>query len=147
MSARAREHFQEVLSGLNVVGIPYVLNPRLVRGLDYYTLTTFEVTSPRLGAQNAVGAGGRYDGLVETLGGTATPAIGFAVGLERVSLMVPAELLAPENSFVAVAAFGKDGTSLGLRLLSQLRAAGVPADMHFDSETLKAHRNWICGGS
>ncbi|MEQ1628788.1 MAG: histidine--tRNA ligase, partial [Nitrospira sp.] len=89
LSPEARAHFDQVLAGLTAIGVPYQLNPRLVRGLDYYCLTSFEITSTHLGAQNAVGAGGRYDGLVETLGGPSVPAIGFAVGLERVSLMLP----------------------------------------------------------
>ena len=89
LSPEARTHFDQVLAGLAAIGIPYRLNPRLVRGLDYYCLTSFEITSTHLGAQNAVGAGGRYDGLVETLGGPSVPAVGFALGLERVSLMLP----------------------------------------------------------
>ena len=84
---QSRAHFDQVLNGLRDLGIPFVLNPRLVRGLDYYTLTTFEVTSQHLGAQNAVGAGGRYDGLVEVLG---VPSAGHWIrGLERVSPMLP----------------------------------------------------------
>src|SRR5688572_12342602 len=93
LSPEARVHFDQVLAGLSAVGIPYRLNPRLVRGLDYYCLTSFEITSNHLGAQNAVGAGGRYDGLVEALGGPSVPAVGFALGLERVSLMLPQALL------------------------------------------------------
>src|SRR5262249_50221819 len=89
LSADARAHFDSVLEGLTAIGIPYHLNHRLVRGLDYYCLTAFEITSTHLGAQNAVGAGGRYDGLIESLGGPSVPAVGFAVGLERVSLMLP----------------------------------------------------------
>ncbi|MDE3223778.1 MAG: histidine--tRNA ligase, partial [Nitrospirota bacterium] len=89
LSPFAQQHFEAVRATLDSLRIPYFLNPRLVRGLDYYTLTTFEVTTTHLGAQNAVGAGGRYDGLVEVLGGPKTPAVGFAVGLERVSLMLP----------------------------------------------------------
>ena len=81
LSEAARDHFERVTAGLQAVGIPFHLNPRLVRGLDYYCLTAFEVTCSHLGAQNAVGAGGRYDGLVEQLGGAAVPAVGFAVGL------------------------------------------------------------------
>ena len=139
MSPRAQAHFDEVLSGLTAIGIPYARNSRLVRGLDYYTLTTFEVTSPHLGAQNAVGAGGRYDGLVEALGGPATPAIGFAVGLERVSLMLPHEVIPASPRVVAIAAFGKEGAPAGLRLLQALRSFGIPSEMHFGSTTLKAH--------
>ena len=83
MSEPATTYFSKVLEGLQAIGIPYQLNHRLVRGLDYYCLTTFEVTTTSLGAQNAVGAGGRYDGLVETLDGPKTPAVGFAVEIGR----------------------------------------------------------------
>ncbi len=138
LSPTAQAHFDAVLSGLAAVGIPYVQNPRLVRGLDYYTLTTFEVTSPHLGAQNAVGAGGRYDGLVEVLGGPATPAVGFAVGLERVALMLPEDVLPQPAPLVFVAAFGKEGTAIGLQVLQQLRSLGVCAETQFGSPTLKA---------
>ncbi len=138
LSPSARSHFDDVLSGLAALGIPYELNPRLVRGLDYYTLTTFEVTSRHLGAQNAVGAGGRYDGLVETLGGPPMPAIGFAVGLERVTLMLPPSTRLAEPALVFVAAFGKEGSAAGLRLLHELRLRGVPADTDYRAKTLKA---------
>jgi histidyl-tRNA synthetase len=132
-------HFEEVLDGLNALAVPYLLNPRLVRGLDYYTLTTFEVTSQHLGAQNAVGAGGRYDGLVEALGGPATPAVGFAVGLERVALMLPGASLPNPPKLVYVAGFGQKGTPLGMRLLHELRASGLHADADYRAATLKAH--------
>lgn len=139
LSTNSRAHFDEVKAGLSELSIPYVINPRLVRGLDYYTLTTFEVTSQHLGAQNAVGAGGRYDGLVETLGGPKTPAIGFAVGLERVSLMLPSSMTLPVPKLVAVAAFGPQGSSFGPRVLHQLRSLGVPADTDSRATSLKTH--------
>ena len=114
LSPEARTHFDQVLAGLVAIGIPYRLNHRLVRGLDYYCLTSFEITSSHLGAQNAVGAGGRYDGLVETLGGPSVPAVGFAVGLERVSLMLPETSSSSLNECLYyVAAFGEKGRSVG----------------------------------
>lgn len=106
LSPEARAHFDRVTSGLQALGIPFHLNHRLVRGLDYYCLTAFEVTCSHLGAQNAVGAGGRYDGLVEQLGGPAVPAVGFAVGLERIALMLPEESAIGATPRVYVAAFG-----------------------------------------
>ncbi|HPV83088.1 MAG TPA: His/Gly/Thr/Pro-type tRNA ligase C-terminal domain-containing protein, partial [Nitrospira sp.] len=109
------------------------------RGLDYYCLTAFEVTCSHLGAQNAVGAGGRYDGLVEQLGGAAVPAVGFAVGLERIALMLPETFLVPSIPRVYVAAFGTQAAEAGFVLLDELRQAGVPADMDFRSTSLKAH--------
>jgi len=139
LSAHARAHFEAVLAGLQTLAIPYTLNPRLVRGLDYYTLTTFEITTTHLGAQNAVGAGGRYDGLVETLGGPKTPAVGFAVGLERTVLALPATALPASSKLVYVAAFGDHGGPAGRRVLYDLRALGVRADIDYRASTLKAH--------
>jgi histidyl-tRNA synthetase len=141
LSEKARAYFTGVLDGLDAIGIPYHLNHRLVRGLDYYCLTSFEVTMTNLGAQNAVGAGGRYDGLVETLGGAPTPAVGFAVGLERMALMLPAMSLAPAPgaATVYVAGFGDRGSVAGLLALEELRLAGIRAVSDFRSGTLKAH--------
>ena len=139
LSPDAREHFDRVLAGLQALAIPYTLNPRLVRGLDYYCLTAFELTCSHLGAQNAVGAGGRYDTLVETLGGPPTPAVGFAAGLERISLMLPEGSLPPPIPRIYVAAFGARGSIEGLKLLDVLRQSGVPAETDFRSTTLKAH--------
>jgi histidyl-tRNA synthetase len=139
ISPRAREHFETVRAGLSAINIPFTLNPRLVRGLDYYTLTTFEVTCTHLGAQNAVGAGGRYDGLVEVLGGAPTPAIGFAVGLERIALLLPDDMIPQPSPFLYVAGFGRDGTATAHPLLDALRQAGIEATCDYRSATLKAH--------
>jgi histidyl-tRNA synthetase len=139
LSAHARAHFEAVLAGLQTLAIPFTLNARLVRGLDYYTLTTFEVTTTHLGAQNAVGAGGRYDGLVETLGGPKTPAVGFAVGLERTALALPGTALPAPSKLVYVASFGQKGESAGRRLLYEIRALGIRADTDYRASTLKAH--------
>lgn len=139
LSPAARDHFACVTAGLQSVGIPFDLNPRLVRGLDYYCLTAFEVTCSHLGAQNAVGAGGRYDGLVEQLGGPAVPAVGFAVGLERIALMMPDAVIVHSAPRIYVAAFGTKAIDVGCALLDELRQAGVPADMDFRSTSLKAH--------
>ena len=140
LSPEARTHFDQVLAGLVAIGIPYRLNHRLVRGLDYYCLTSFEITSSHLGAQNAVGAGGRYDGLVETLGGPSVPAVGFAVGLERISLMLPEVSSSSLNECLYyVAAFGEEGTKRGLVLLDELRRVGLSAQCDYRATTLKAH--------
>ncbi|THJ10044.1 MAG: histidine--tRNA ligase [Nitrospira sp. CG24C] len=140
LSPEARTHFDQVLAGLMAIGVPYRLNPRLVRGLDYYCLTSFEITSTHLGAQNAVGAGGRYDGLVETLGGPSVPAVGFAVGLERVSLMLPETSSSSSyECLYYVAAFGEQGTKLGLILLDELRRIGISSQCDYRATTLKAH--------
>ena len=141
LSEKARSYFAGVLAGLEATGIPYHLNHRLVRGLDYYCLTTFEVTTTHLGAQNAVGAGGRYDGLVETLGGPPTPAVGFAVGLERMAMMLPADAPIPNpgDTTIYVAGFGDQGTPAGLSALEELRRNGLRAVSDFRSLTLKSH--------
>lgn len=139
LSPHARAHFETVLEGLKTLAIPFTLNPRLVRGLDYYTLTTFEVTCGHLGAQNAVGAGGRYDGLVETLGGPKIPAVGFAVGLERTALALPDAALPAPAKLVYVASFGPQGQAAGRRILYDLRALGIRADADYRATTLKAH--------
>jgi len=138
LSPASSRHFHEVLAGLTTLRIPYVLNHRLVRGLDYYTLTTFEVTCSRLGAQNAIGAGGRYDGLVAALGGPPVPAVGFAVGLERVSLMLPDSIVAERAGWVFLAAFGEKGRPAGIDMLYSLRARNIRADTDYRSTTLKA---------
>jgi len=139
LSATARGHFDAVLAGLKILAIPFTLNPRLVRGLDYYTMTTFEVTCGHLGAQNAVGAGGRYDGLVETLGGPKTPAVGFAVGLERTVLALPDTALPAQPKLVYVASFGLRGLPAGQRVLYDLRAIGVRANTDARASSLKSH--------
>jgi len=137
LSAESRQQLEEVLNGLRALTIPFTLNPRLVRGLDYYTLTAFEVTARDLGAQNAVGAGGRYDGLVEALGGPPTPSVGFAVGLERISLMLPATTVPPPPKGVFVAAFGAAGAPAGFRILYDLRRLGIRADTDYRASNLK----------
>ena len=141
LSEKARSYFSSVIAGLDSIAIPYQLNHRLVRGLDYYCLTTFEVTSTSLGAQNAVGAGGRYDGLVETLGGPSTPAVGFALGLERMAMMLPeaAPVSSPGSMTVYIAGFGSQGSSTGLSALEELRRAGIRSISDFRAATLKSH--------
>jgi histidyl-tRNA synthetase len=141
LSEKARAYFAAVLAGLDAIGVPYRLNHRLVRGLDYYCLTTFEVTTTHLGSQNAVGAGGRYDGLVEALGGPPTPAVGFAVGLERMAMMLPetSTAAAPGVLTVYVAAFGERGAPAGLSALEELRLAGIRALSDFRCGSLKSH--------
>ncbi len=141
LSPDARVYFDAVLAGLQSIAIPYHLNHRLVRGLDYYGLTTFEVTTTHLGAQNAVGAGGRYDGLVETLGGPPTPAVGFAVGLERMAMMLPETTVIPAsgNRTVYIAGFGEQGSPAAVVILDELRRAGIRAVSDFRSGTLKSH--------
>ena len=137
LKTESSDHFQEVLTGLESLGIPYTLNHRLVRGLDYYSMTTFEVTSTSLGAQNTLVGGGRYDGLMKALGGPPTPAIGFAVGLDRVVLALPDSRIPPKSPLVFLASFGKKGFQAGMQILQQLRLAGIQADTDYQSTSLK----------
>jgi len=133
-------HFARVRGGLDSLGVPYTLQPRLVRGLDYYTRTTFELAAEALdSAQNAVGGGGRYDKLAEALGGPPTPGIGFGMGIERLLLACDAEGVFPgPASSVDVWVVDTTGGSNALALTHELRAAGVAADRGFDSRSMKS---------
>ena len=135
-----RDHFGRVRAGLEALGVTFSVDPRLVRGLDYYTRTTFELASEALeSAQNAVGGGGRYDGLAEALGGPPTPGIGFGLGIERLLLACDAEGVLPAPSAV-VDVFVVDATGGGeaLRLTAELRQAGISVDRAFDTKSMKA---------
>lgn len=126
-----RAHYGQVLSGLAAFGVPYGKNPLLVRGLDYYTRTTFEITAQGLGSQNAIAGGGRYDNLIATLGGPQTPGIGFAFGMERL-VMLLGEVTAPGWGCFVVSQGDEDVRRYAMGLLAELRAGGVPAEGAFD---------------
>ncbi len=135
------DHFQAVQAYLDSVGVEFTISPRLVRGFDYYTKTTFEVTSARLGAQNALGGGGRYDQLVEEFGGPETPGIGFAIGLERVLLALAQEskrYQREERSDVFVAALGTQAKHMAFDLIYRLRMEGITSDMDFLGRSLRS---------
>ncbi|MBI3353120.1 MAG: histidine--tRNA ligase [Nitrospirae bacterium] len=132
------DHFKEVKNGLHILKIGFHLNPRLVRGLDYYTKTAFEWKSGSLGAQNTIAAGGRYDGLVEELGGGSTPGIGFAIGLERTISLIDPGLLPAEEIDLFIAALGKKAQNTALPILSGLREKGMIAEMDFQNASLKS---------
>ena len=133
-------HFARVRSGLEALGVAYMLQPRLVRGLDYYTRTTFELAAEALdSAQNAVGGGGRYDKLAEALGGPPTPGIGFGLGIERLLLACDAEGVFPgPPATIDVWVVDTTGGSVALTLTHELRAAGIAADRSFDGRSMKA---------
>ena len=136
-----RTHFAEVKSYLTAAGVPFELDANLVRGLDYYTKTAFEVKYTPLGAQSAVAGGGRYDGLVEEVGGPPTPGIGFAVGLERVLLALEKQGLLPANQEavdVFVVALGEEARIPAFKLLHELRVAKLSAAMDFAGRSMKA---------
>jgi histidyl-tRNA synthetase len=139
-SADAAAHFETVQGGLTALGIPFTVDMKLVRGLDYYRHTTFEFQGGTLdSAQNALGGGGRYDGLVEALGGPATAGIGFALGVDRTLLACDDEgvFSAPDPS---VSAFVVDttGGEHALRITAELRAAGISADRAYEHRSMKA---------
>jgi histidyl-tRNA synthetase len=127
ISEADREHYQEVQAGLEALGIPFVSDPKLVRGLDYYTRTTFEITSKQLGAQDALCGGGRYDGLVQQLGGPDTPAVGFAAGMERLLLIAGKRLkekVTPRRPDVYLVVLADEARPAALRRAQELRASG-----------------------
>lgn len=115
-------HFEAVKHYLDTLEVPYRVNPRIVRGLDYYNRTAFEIVTDKLGAQGTVIAGGRYDALVEELGGPATPAVGFAMGLERLAMLLPE--VEPTGVDVAVVALGEEVVAHSIGVAEQLRRAG-----------------------
>ena len=136
-----KDHFERVKKLLTEAGIDFVLDPRLVRGLDYYTKTAFEIKYLPLGAQSAVAGGGRYDGLIEEMGGKPTPAVGFATGLERVLLALEKQNLLPENTPAEdafVVALGDVAKEPAFCLLAKLRRAGLTASMDFAGRSMKA---------
>ncbi|GAW92693.1 histidine--tRNA ligase [Calderihabitans maritimus] len=135
------EHFQRVKKYLDTIGVQYVVNEKMVRGLDYYTNTAFEIIAKGIGAQSSIGGGGRYDGLVEACGGPSIPGIGFGLGLERILLameqqgvQVPKE----EEAKVFVAVLGEKAKETGLRLAFKLRKKGVAAEIDYLDRSLKA---------
>jgi histidyl-tRNA synthetase len=134
------EHFARVRAGLDALDIPFVLDHRLVRGFDYYTRTTFEFASGAIeAAQNAIGGGGRYDGLVELLGGPPTPGIGFGIGLERVLLVCDAEgVFATHAPPLHAYVIDTSGGAEAVALTAELRRAGLRADRAFDNRSMKS---------
>lgn len=139
------DHFLGLQKLLTAAGINFAINPRLVRGLDYYTKTAFEIQYSPLGAQSAVCGGGRYDGLIAECGGQPTPGIGFAIGIERVLLALEKQELLPQiNSTidVFVAPLGVETQAAAFQLLSKLRHAGIAADMDFMNRSLKAQMKY-----
>jgi histidyl-tRNA synthetase len=140
LCASCKTHHDRVRGYLEDLGIPWEDTPRLVRGLDYYTRTTYEFDHPLLGAQSGIGGGGRYDGLSEDIGGPPLPGIGFAVGVDRIVLAVEAEGLAvqaPPRVAVYGVPIGEDAARPMFKLISELRAAGIAADMAFGAKGLK----------
>lgn len=135
-----KEHFAKVQEYLTAVGIPFTLDPRLVRGLDYYTNTAFEIMYAPLGAQSTVCGGGRYDGLIEEVGGPSTPGIGFAIGMERLLLTLKEQGLlppVPRNRPVFIVALGDQAKTEAFRLQQQLRENDIYAEIDLMGRSMK----------
>jgi histidyl-tRNA synthetase len=137
LNAEDAEHFATVRRLLDGAGLPYEIDTTLVRGLDYYTRTLFEFTSGALGAQSAVGGGGRYDGLIEQLGGQSTPACGWAAGVERILLSAAEQPIAPDSVDLYVVAAGEP-TDVAFGLASEARRAGLAAQLELTGRSVKA---------
>jgi histidyl-tRNA synthetase len=131
-------HFRTVETGLTKLGVPFEVNPRLVRGLDYYTRTTFELVMGHLGSQNTVAAGGRYDGLVKEIGGPATPGIGFAIGVERAISLMNTTDLQPPRPHLFISALGEAAVSFVLPLIHGLRSSGIRVETDYTGASLKS---------
>jgi histidyl-tRNA synthetase len=131
------DHFTRTKGYLDLVGTPYSINERMVRGLDYYTRTTFEMVTTMLGAQSAVAAGGRYDGLISELGGPPIPGIGFAMGVERVALLL-AEKDFSRRPDLFIAAIGEKAHAEAFRLMTELQRHGAAVELDYEGKSLKS---------
>lgn len=132
-------HFENVKKYLELLGVAYTINKRMVRGLDYYTQTAFEITAESLGAQNAIAGGGRYDGLTQILGGPDIPGIGFAIGLERLISLVPGrDENFTQSPHLFVAALGEKAQEFSFSLCNALRKRGIRSEMDFSDRSLKS---------
>lgn len=137
-----RNHFEEVKEGLSSLKIPFELDPKMVRGLDYYTRTGFEVTHKALGSKDAIGAGGRYDRLIKDFGGPDVGACGFALGTERLLMAIEGSGAEPwkkkKTPFVYIATLGETSFKKGFELMDALRGAGINSDTDYENKSLKA---------
>ena len=140
LSPASRDHFEQVKKYLDALGIDYTLNPRMVRGLDYYTGTTFEFVHELLGAQSGIGGGGRYDGLMAELGGQGLSGIGFGLGVDRALLAAEAEGVINENSFVSdlfIIPLGDAAKEMAMKIANDLRSSGKSVEVAFGDRALK----------
>lgn len=140
LSEYSKNHFEQVKAYLQELGVNYTVNPRMVRGLDYYTGTTFEFVHEDLGAQSGIGGGGRYDGLMEVLGGQPLSGIGFGLGVDRALLAAIAESTLPMNEFTSdlfLIPLGSDSKSFTLALASKIRREGYSVEVAFGDRSLK----------
>jgi len=131
-------NYKIVCEALNISGVNYDKDSFLVRGLDYYTQTVFEITHDNLGSQDAIGAGGRYNNLTQDLGGEPTGAVGFALGVERLLIVIGDRLTSPQKDLSYIITLGEDSLKKGIELLNLLRSNGIPADTDYENKSLKA---------
>ena len=132
------KHFNQVKKYLEMAELPYILNPRMVRGLDYYTRTAFEVVSYQLGSQNAVTGGGRYDNLFKEIGGLDVPGIGFAIGMERLVSLLPKDKEFFQFPHLFVAALGEETIKEAYRIINQLHLQGIRVELDYEGKSLKS---------
>ena len=135
-----RDSFEELKSNLDAMGIEYVVDPGIVRGLDYYTKTAFEFVTTKIGAQGTVCGGGRYDHLVEEIGGPSTPGVGFGLGKEKLLLTMEAcgaEIPQEDGADVFIAVMGDDAKAAGLKLMRELRQSGLSVQMDIMGRNIK----------
>lgn len=134
------DHFNSVVEYLDSLNIPFEIDPKLVRGLDYYTKTTFEIVSDKLGAQNAICGGGRYDGLISQMGGEKVPAVGFAFGVERAVMVLQefSDIVNDQDPLIFVAPIGFNQQTKCFHIMDSLRREGIKCDMDYSKETLKS---------
>lgn len=156
LNETSQTFFKKVLEGIEKLGIPYKVNDHLVRGLDYYCHTVFEFTTSKLGAQGTVLAGGRYDGLIETMGGPKTPGVGWAAGIDRLADLTPKELAITKEVLIAVIGADDQGEDESVKVAHEIRARGLKAENFLSGKMGKkmqkankvgAHYALILGGN
>ncbi|MFA7572316.1 MAG: histidine--tRNA ligase [Lutispora sp.] len=140
-----KTHFEGLKKGLDIIGLDYIVDPKIVRGLDYYTKTAFEIVSNDIGSQGTVCGGGRYDGLIEVCGGPSTPGVGFGLGLERLLLIMESQGISipeQENIQIFIAAMGEKANDMAMKLMFMLREASIRAEKDYLSRSLKAQMKY-----
>jgi histidyl-tRNA synthetase len=136
--SECQKHFDSVKEHLETAGLSYILNPRMVRGLDYYTRTAFEVVSYQLGSQNAVAGGGRYDNLFQEIGGLDIPGIGFAIGMERLISLLPKDRTFVQTPHLFIATLGDETSKVAYQLANELHLRGIRTELDYEGKSLKS---------
>ena len=138
LCGECKDHFEKLRHYLELLKVPHTVNPNLVRGLDYYTKTAFEVSSENLGSQSAVAAGGRYDGMVKEFGGPPTPGIGFAIGMERIIPLIKDTADVSDSPVLLICPLGEEAAEKGLQITEKLRAKGLWVEVNHESTSLRS---------